>query len=152
MRIRNTVGYYTSLSCLYQWEEEKYFILLLLVEILGHFTHEFVTYGYMRLRKDFSFVGGLKTEIWFEVSCSPHPRFLCGKSLSVDCRSSFPQQLELGGCQHRPSQAGLWIRIGSGFSDFVDPYWDPGVRKLRNFSGKLHFLVIFNKNFTTKKV
>jgi hypothetical protein len=29
---------------------------------------------------------------------------------------------------------------------------DPGVRKLRNFSGKMHFLGIFNKNFTTKKV
>jgi hypothetical protein len=45
----------------------------------------------------------------------------------------------------------LWIRIriGSGFSDFVDPdpYWgirnpDPGARKLRKFSGKMHFLVI----------
>jgi hypothetical protein len=53
---------------------------------------------------------------------------------------------------------GLWIRIriGSGFSDFVNPIRildpDPGVRKLRNFSGKMHFIVIFNKNFTTKKV
>jgi hypothetical protein len=41
---------------------------------------------------------------------------------------------------------------GSGFSDFVDPDTYPGARKLRNFSGKMHFLVIFNKNFTTKKV
>jgi hypothetical protein len=32
----------------------------------------------------------------------------------------------------------------------VDP--DPGARKLRNFSGKMHFLVIFKKFFTTKKV
>jgi hypothetical protein len=40
---------------------------------------------------------------------------------------------------------GLWIRIriGSGFSDFVDP--DPGARKLRNISVKMHFLVIFKK-------
>jgi hypothetical protein len=29
---------------------------------------------------------------------------------------------------------------------------DPGARKLRNFSGKMDSLVIFNKNFTTKKV
>jgi hypothetical protein len=57
--------------------------------------------------------------------------------------------------------AGLWIRIriqrlcGSGSGSVLgiwisDP--DPGVRKLRNASGKMHFLVIFNKNFTTKKV
>jgi hypothetical protein len=32
----------------------------------------------------------------------------------------------------------------------VDP--DPGARKLRNFSGKMHFLVIFKKNSTTKKL
>jgi hypothetical protein len=38
---------------------------------------------------------------------------------------------------------------GSGFSDFVDPDpignpdpdTDPGARKRRNFSGKMHFLV-----------
>jgi hypothetical protein len=36
---------------------------------------------------------------------------------------------------------------GSGFSNFVDP--DPGARKLRNFRGKMHFLVILKKNFTT---
>jgi hypothetical protein len=29
---------------------------------------------------------------------------------------------------------------------------DPGARKLRNFIGKMHFLVTFNKNFTNKKV
>jgi hypothetical protein len=29
---------------------------------------------------------------------------------------------------------------------------DPGARKLRNFSGKNALIVIFNKNFTTKKV
>jgi hypothetical protein len=50
----------------------------------------------------------------------------------------------------------LWIRIrvGSRFSDFVDPDPDPdpGARKLRNISGKMHFLVIFKKIFTTKKV
>jgi hypothetical protein len=39
-------------------------------------------------------------------------------------------------------QAGLWIRI-------PDP--DPGARKLRNFSGKMHFLV-FKKKITTKTV
>jgi hypothetical protein len=41
---------------------------------------------------------------------------------------------------------------GSGFVLGIripDP--DPGARKLRNFSGKMHFLVIFF-NFTTKKV
>jgi hypothetical protein len=50
-----------------------------------------------------------------------------------------------------------WIRIqrlcGSGSVLGIriqDP--DPEVRKLRNFSGNVHFLVIFNKNFTTKKV
>jgi hypothetical protein len=50
-----------------------------------------------------------------------------------------------------------WIRIqrlcgfGSGIRiPNTDP--DPGVRKLRNFRGKMHFLVIFNKNFNTKKV
>jgi hypothetical protein len=32
------------------------------------------------------------------------------------------------------------------------PDLDPGARKLRNFNGKMHFLVIFLKNFTTKKV
>jgi hypothetical protein len=34
----------------------------------------------------------------------------------------------------------------------VDPDPDPGARKLRNFSGKKHFLVILKKNFTTEKV
>jgi hypothetical protein len=50
-----------------------------------------------------------------------------------------------------------WIRIqrlcGSGSVLGIripDP--DPGARKLRNFIGKMHFLVIFNKNFTIKKV
>jgi hypothetical protein len=33
-----------------------------------------------------------------------------------------------------------------------DPGPDPGARKLRNFSGKMHFLVIFLKKFTTRKV
>jgi hypothetical protein len=52
----------------------------------------------------------------------------------------------------------IMVRIGSGFSDLMDsdpdPYWDPdpGARKLRHFSEKMHFLVIFYKNFTTKKV
>jgi hypothetical protein len=55
------------------------------------------------------------------------------------------------------SKAGLWIRIririGSKFRDFVDPDPDPGARKLRNFSGKMQFLVIFIKNiFTTEKL
>jgi hypothetical protein len=70
-----------------------------------------------------------------------------------------------------------WIRIGSGFSDFVDPdpYWesgsrirignpdpgsvlgiripdpDPGARKFRNFSRKMHFLIFFNKILPLKR-
>jgi hypothetical protein len=41
----------------------------------------------------------------------------------------------------------VWIRIRIG-----NPDPDPGARKLRSFSGKNALLVIFNKNFTTKKV
>jgi hypothetical protein len=44
-----------------------------------------------------------------------------------------------------PDSVTLWIRIRIG-----NP--DPRARKLRNFSGKEHFLVIFSKNVTTKKV
>jgi hypothetical protein len=44
---------------------------------------------------------------------------------------------------------GIQQGCGSGFSDFVDP--DPGARKLRNFSGKMHVLVIKKKKFTTRK-
>jgi hypothetical protein len=48
-----------------------------------------------------------------------------------------------------------WTRIqrlcGSG-SVFGIRIPDPGAKKLRNFSGKMHFLVNFYKNFTTKKV
>jgi hypothetical protein len=48
-----------------------------------------------------------------------------------------------------------WIRIqrlfGSG-SVLGIRIPDPGARKWRNFSGKMHFLVIFNKNVTTEKV
>jgi hypothetical protein len=46
-----------------------------------------------------------------------------------------------------PDSVTLWIRIRIG-----NP--DPGARKLRNFSGKMHFLVtgIKKKKFTTKKV
>jgi hypothetical protein len=46
--------------------------------------------------------------------------------------------------------AGLWIRIGSGFRDFVDP--DPGARKQRNFSGKNALFSYLKKNFTTEKI
>jgi hypothetical protein len=50
----------------------------------------------------------------------------------------------------------LWIRIGSGFSDFVDPdpYWESGSRgkKIKTFQWKKALLVIFKQNFTTKKV
>jgi hypothetical protein len=55
---------------------------------------------------------------------------------------------------HENDKPWLWIRIriGSGFSDFVDPDLDPGARKLRNISVKMHFLVIFKKSFTTIKV
>jgi hypothetical protein len=50
---------------------------------------------------------------------------------------------------------GLWIRIriGSGFSDFVDPdpYWESGSgskgKKLRNFSGKNALFGYFLKKF-----
>jgi hypothetical protein len=44
-----------------------------------------------------------------------------------------------------PDSVTLWIRIRIG-----NP--DPGARKWRNFSGKRHFLVMFLKKFTTKKV
>jgi hypothetical protein len=47
---------------------------------------------------------------------------------------------------------------GSGFSDFVDPdpYWESGfriqgARKVRNFIGKMHFLVIFLKILPLKR-
>jgi hypothetical protein len=48
-----------------------------------------------------------------------------------------------------PDSVTLWIRIRIG-----NPDPDPGARKFRNFSGKMHFLVIFLKNVTgaTKKV
>jgi hypothetical protein len=52
-----------------------------------------------------------------------------------------------------------WILIqrlcGSGCGSVLGiriPDPDPGARKLRNFIGKMNFLVIFNKHFTTKKV
>jgi hypothetical protein len=46
---------------------------------------------------------------------------------------------------------GLWIRIGSGFSDFVDPdpHWESGSwtgsrgKKIKKFQWEMHFLVIF---------
>jgi hypothetical protein len=47
-----------------------------------------------------------------------------------------------------PDSVTLWIGSVLGIR-IPDP--DPGARKLRNFSGKIHFLVI-KKNFTTKKV
>jgi hypothetical protein len=76
-----------------------------------------------------------------------------------------------------PDSTTLWIRIriGSGFSDFVDPDpdWiriqrlfgsgsgsvlgiripdpDPGASKLSNISGKMHFLVIFIKKILPLK-
>jgi hypothetical protein len=46
-----------------------------------------------------------------------------------------------------PDSETLWIRIRIG-----KPDPDPGARKLRNFSGKMHFLVILKKNLTTDKV
>jgi hypothetical protein len=48
-----------------------------------------------------------------------------------------------------PDSEALWIRIRIRIGN-PDP--DPGARKLRNFSGKMHFLVILTKIFTTKKV
>jgi hypothetical protein len=41
-----------------------------------------------------------------------------------------------------PDSVTLWIRIRTGIGN-PDP--DPGARKLRNFSGKMHFLVIKKK-------
>jgi hypothetical protein len=41
-----------------------------------------------------------------------------------------------------PDSETLWIRIRIGNPD-PDP--DPGARKLRNFGGKMHFLVIKKK-------
>jgi hypothetical protein len=57
--------------------------------------------------------------------------------------------------QNNPEKQGIRIRIqrlcGPGLGiRFPDP--DPGARKVRNFSGKMHFIVILNNNFTTKKV
>jgi hypothetical protein len=45
-----------------------------------------------------------------------------------------------------PDSVALWIRIRIG-----NPDPDPGARKLRNFSGKMHFLVIFQKNLPLKR-
>jgi hypothetical protein len=53
---------------------------------------------------------------------------------------------------------GLWIRIriGSGFSDFLDPdpYWESGSRgkKIKKFQRKNALFSYLKKNFTTKKV
>jgi hypothetical protein len=46
-----------------------------------------------------------------------------------------------------PDSVTLWIRIRIGNTD---P--DLGTRKLRNFSGKMHFLVIYFFNLPLKKV
>jgi hypothetical protein len=52
----------------------------------------------------------------------------------------------------------LWIRIriGSGFSDFVDPdpYWESGSRgkKIKKFQCKKCIFKLFKKKFTTEKV
>jgi hypothetical protein len=43
-----------------------------------------------------------------------------------------------------PDSVTLWIWISSG-----NP--DPGARKLRNFSGKMHFLVIYKKILPLKR-
>jgi hypothetical protein len=69
------------------------------------------------------------------------------------CTKNYVSFLKNQGCGSRsgldPDSATLWIGIRIPNTD-PDP--DPGVRKLRNFIGKMHFLVIFNKNFNTKKV
>jgi hypothetical protein len=46
-----------------------------------------------------------------------------------------------------PDSETSWIRIRIGNQD---P--DPGARKLRNFSGKMYFLVILKKIFTIAKL
>jgi hypothetical protein len=59
-----------------------------------------------------------------------------------------------------PQEGLLWIRIGSGFSDFVDPdpYWESGSLNRIQGQGNQEIsvekctLFIFLKKFTTKKV
>jgi hypothetical protein len=61
------------------------------------------------------------------------------------------------------TESGLWIRIrrlcGSGFSDFVDPYWESGSRiriqgqeKNNKYQWKNALFSYLKKIFTTKKV
>jgi hypothetical protein len=47
-----------------------------------------------------------------------------------------------------PDSVTLWIQIRIRIGN-PDP--DPGARKLRNFSGKMPFLVVFLKKFYHKK-
>jgi hypothetical protein len=50
--------------------------------------------------------------------------------------------------------AGLWIRIRIGSGSLLGiriPDPDPGARKLRNLSGKMHFLVICKKFLPLKR-
>jgi hypothetical protein len=66
--------------------------------------------------------------------------FLCGEGVSfLEFVSGL--QLRCHSWSHRvvdpdPDSETLWIRIRIG-------NLDPGARKLRNISGKVHFLVIF---------
>jgi hypothetical protein len=46
-----------------------------------------------------------------------------------------------------PDSETLWIRIRIG-----NPDPDPGARKLRNFSGKMHFFVIKKKIYHKKGI
>jgi hypothetical protein len=52
-------------------------------------------------------------------------------------------------------KAGLWIRIGSGFSDFVDPnpYWESGSRgkKIKKFQWKNALFSYLKKKILTLK-
>jgi hypothetical protein len=62
---------------------------------------------------------------------------ICKREAYQSCKSSGPF---LQGCGSGldPDSETVWIRIRIG-----NPDPDPGARKLRNFSGKMHFLVIF---------
>jgi hypothetical protein len=59
--------------------------------------------------------------------------------------------------QKQAKKPGLWIRIGSGFSDFVDPdpYWESGSgsrgKKMKKFPWKNAHFNDFKKNLPLKR-
>jgi hypothetical protein len=92
------------------------------------------------------------TILW--ASCNL-PRFR--KYSSSECNCNIKQGCGSGSGLD-PDSGTLWIRIRIGNPDpgsgsvlgirIPDP--DPGARKLRNFSGKMHFLVFFFKYYNKK--